>query len=45
MFLIDPKVMEREIVFTGGGSENSLLKIRTDELIRANQGTVIRVRQ
>jgi prolyl-tRNA editing enzyme YbaK/EbsC (Cys-tRNA(Pro) deacylase) len=45
MFLIDPKVMEREIVFTGGGSENALVKIRTEELIRANQGTVLRIRK
>src|SRR5579884_3516817 len=43
-FLIDPKVMEREIVFTGGGSETSLVKIQTEELVRANQGTVLRIR-
>jgi Cys-tRNA(Pro)/Cys-tRNA(Cys) deacylase len=45
MFLIDPKVMERELVFTGGGSETSLVKIRTEELVRANQGTIFRIRQ
>lgn len=45
MFLIDPKVMERELVFTGGGSETSLVKIRTEELVRANQGTILRIRQ
>jgi prolyl-tRNA editing enzyme YbaK/EbsC (Cys-tRNA(Pro) deacylase) len=44
-FLIDPKVMERELVFTGGGSETSLVKISTAELIRANQGTILRIRQ
>ena len=44
-FLIDPKVMEQELVFTGGGSETSLVKIRTEELIRANQGTILRVRK
>jgi Cys-tRNA(Pro)/Cys-tRNA(Cys) deacylase len=44
MFLIDPRVMERDIVFTGGGSETSLIKIRTEELARANQGTVLRIR-
>ena len=42
-FLIDPKVMEREIVFTGGGSETSLVKIQTEELVRANQGTIVRI--
>jgi Cys-tRNA(Pro)/Cys-tRNA(Cys) deacylase len=45
MFLVDPKVMEREIVFTGGGSETSLVKISTEELVRANQGTILRIRQ
>jgi len=44
MFLIDPKVMEREVVFAGGGSETSLVKIRTKELVRANQGTIVRIR-
>ena len=45
MFLIDPKVMEREIVFTGGGSETSLVKITTEELVRANQGRILRIRK
>src|SRR5690348_4977356 len=45
IFLIDPKVMEREYVFTGGGSETSLVKISTEELVRANQGTILRIRQ
>lgn len=44
LFLIDPRVMERAIVFTGGGSETSLIKIRTAELARANQGKILRVR-
>ena len=45
LFLVDPKVMERTQVFTGGGSETSLVKITTAELVRANQGTVVRIRQ
>ncbi|HLH61108.1 MAG TPA: YbaK/EbsC family protein [Ktedonobacteraceae bacterium] len=45
MFLVDPKVMEREVVYTGGGSETSLVKIRTEELVRANRGTIVRIRQ
>ena len=45
MFLIDPKVMELETVFTGGGSETSLIKMRTEELVRANQGTILRIRK
>jgi prolyl-tRNA editing enzyme YbaK/EbsC (Cys-tRNA(Pro) deacylase) len=43
-FLIDPKVMEREVVYAGGGSETSLVRIQTEELVRANQGTIVRVR-
>ncbi len=45
MFLIDPRVMEREYVFAGGGSETSLIKINTAELARANQGTILRIRK
>lgn len=45
LFLIDPKVMEREQVFAGGGSETSLVRIQTEELVRANRGTIVRVRQ
>lgn len=44
-FLIDPKVMERDLVYTGGGSETSLVRISTQELVRANQGTIVRIRQ
>lgn len=43
-FLIDPKVLEREMVFTGGGSETSLVKIAPTELLRTNQGSVVRIR-
>ena len=45
MFLIDSKVMERELVFTGGGSETSLVKIGTKKLVRANQATILRIRK
>ncbi len=45
IFLIDPKVMEREYVFAGGGSETSLIKINTGELARANQGAILRIRK
>ena len=44
-FLVDQRVTERETVFTGGGSENSLLKIKTTELLRANQAQIVRVRR
>jgi prolyl-tRNA editing enzyme YbaK/EbsC (Cys-tRNA(Pro) deacylase) len=45
IFLIDPKVMEKEKVYTGGGSENSLLLIFPPELQRANQGRIVRIRK
>ncbi len=45
LFLIDPKVMERELVYTGGGSETSLVKISTTELVNANQGMILRIRK
>lgn len=45
IFLIDPKVMEKEIVYTGSGSGTSLLKISTKELQRANNGKIVRIRR
>lgn len=44
-FLIDPKVMEKTIVYTGGGSPNALVKITTEELLKANQGRIVRIRK
>ena len=44
-FLIDPRVLEREVVYAGGGSESALIRIAPDELQRANGGTVTRVRK
>ena len=44
-FLIDEKVMEKEAVYTGGGSETSLVKIKPQELLKANNGQVARLRK
>lgn len=44
-FLVDPKVMEKEVVYSGGGSEKSLIKISPQELLKANQGQVIKIRK
>ncbi|HZK12795.1 MAG TPA: YbaK/EbsC family protein [Atribacterota bacterium] len=44
-FLIDPKVMEKVAVYSGGGSEKSLIKISPQELLKANQGQVIKVKK
>jgi Cys-tRNA(Pro)/Cys-tRNA(Cys) deacylase len=44
-FLVDARVMEKSEVYTGGGSEYSLVKISPAELVKANQGLVARVRR
>jgi prolyl-tRNA editing enzyme YbaK/EbsC (Cys-tRNA(Pro) deacylase) len=43
--LIDPRVLEKEVVYTGGGSENALVKLSTAELLRHSRGTVVPVRK
>lgn len=45
IFLIDPKVMENEFVYTGGGSPYSLTKISTILLQELNKGQIIRIRK
>jgi prolyl-tRNA editing enzyme YbaK/EbsC (Cys-tRNA(Pro) deacylase) len=45
IFLIDPKVLEKEKVYTGGGSENALVLIAPPEIQRANQGRIVRIRK
>jgi len=44
-FLIDPKVMKKEMVYSGGGSEKSLIRISPQELQKANQGQVVKIRK
>lgn len=44
-FLIDPKVMGKAIIYTGGGSPNALVKIATAELVKANQGQIVKIRK
>lgn len=44
-FLIDTKVMERETIYAGGGSENSLLRISTKDLLKANKGQIVKIRR
>lgn len=45
IFLVDPKVTELDYVYSGGGSQNSLVKIKVGELLQANKGTVARIRK
>lgn len=44
-FLVDSDVMERETVYAGGGGENSLLRISTGDLVRANNGRITKIRR
>jgi len=44
-FLVDPRVMEMERVYMGGGSECSLVRVSPGELVRVNGGRVVRVRK
>jgi len=43
-FLIDPKVMEKEKVYSGGGSEQALTLMSPEEMQRANGAKLARVR-
>lgn len=45
VFLIDPKVMEREYIYTGGGSPYSLTKISVKTMQEINNGRVMRIRK
>lgn len=45
IFLIDDKVIEKEFVYSGGGSETSLVKINTKELLKANNGQIVKIRK
>lgn len=42
-FLVDARVIEKSQVFTGGGSEYSLVKISPVELVKANKALVTRI--
>ena len=44
-FLIDPKIMEKEIVYSGGGSANALVKISPKEIQRITNAKIARIRK
>ena len=44
-FLIDERVMGKDILYSGGGSQNSLVRITPKELQRANKGRIVRARK
>jgi Cys-tRNA(Pro)/Cys-tRNA(Cys) deacylase len=44
-YLVDPRVMEKELVYLGGGSDYALVRMSPRELVRVNGGRVVRVRK
>ncbi len=44
-FLTDPRVIERKEVYAGGGSDRSLVRLSPQQLQKANQAEVVRVRK
>lgn len=44
-FVVDPRVMEKELVYTGGGSDRALVRVAPQVLLRANYGLVVRIRK
>lgn len=42
-FLIDPKITNMNYIYTGGGSENSLVRINVEDLLKLNKGTIIKI--
>ena len=44
-FLVDPKVMEKEVVYSGGGSPCSLVRISSAELLKLSGAKVVRLRK
>jgi Cys-tRNA(Pro)/Cys-tRNA(Cys) deacylase len=43
VYLIDPRVMEKEVVWGGGGSERALTRIAPEEMRRANKGRIAKI--
>lgn len=45
IFLIDERVMDKDIIYTGGGNDHSLVKISPENLIKSNNGLISRIRK
>ncbi len=45
VFLMDERVFEKDVVYGGGGSENSLVRIAPDEMRKANGARIEKVRK
>lgn len=44
-FVIDERVMEKDLVYTGGGSEQALVRVSPHVLLQANNGQMARIRK
>ncbi len=44
-FLVDERVLEKQFVWTGGGSQDALVKIAPREMLKWNSGQVGRIRE
>ncbi|HXE71415.1 MAG TPA: YbaK/EbsC family protein [Candidatus Nitrosotenuis sp.] len=44
-FVVDPRVLEKEWVYGGGGSPRSLVRVPSQALVWANQALVARIRR
>lgn len=45
VFLVDPRVAETQSIITGGGSERSLVRVDTKDMLHANGAQIVRVRK
>ncbi len=45
IFIVDPRVLDESIVYTGGGSEQSLVKISSQALVDACAGRLLSIRK
>ncbi|MBI2134221.1 hypothetical protein HYU11_06110 [Candidatus Woesearchaeota archaeon] len=45
VFIIDDKVMQKSMIYTSGGTPNSLIKIQPSEMQRASNAIVARIRK
>ncbi len=43
--LVDPKVLELDELYGGGGSQRTLLHMTSQEMVRTNNGLVVRIRR
>lgn len=45
LFLVDPKVMEKDFIYTSGGSENTIIKISPKENLKFSNAIIVKIRK